>query len=61
MPLDKSGSEASVGKNIKAELAANKPRDQAIAIALDVQRRAKGKAMGGKVNKPVKRATGRGR
>lgn len=40
MPLDKSGSKASIGKNIKTELAANKPRKQAIAIALDTARRA---------------------
>lgn len=43
MPLDKSGSKKSVGTNIKREIAAGKPRDQAIAIALDVQRRAGGK------------------
>lgn len=43
MPLDKSGSKASVGKNIKAEKAAGKPQKQAVAIALDVQRRAKDK------------------
>ena len=41
MPLDKSGSKASVGKNIATELAANKPRKQAIAIALNTQREAK--------------------
>lgn len=45
MPLDKSGSKASVGKNIKAELAAKKPKKQALAIALNVQREAKGKKM----------------
>lgn len=39
MPLDKSGSKAAVGKNIKAEEKAGKPRKQAIAIALSVQRR----------------------
>ena len=43
MPLDKSGSKKSVGKNIKTEMAAGKPRKQAIAIALDVKRRADGK------------------
>ena len=43
MPLDKSGSKQSVGTNISAEVAAGKPRKQAIAIALSVQRRAKGK------------------
>jgi hypothetical protein len=42
MPLDKSGSDKSVGKNIEAEMHAGKPRRQAIAIALSVQRRAKG-------------------
>lgn len=46
MPLDKSGSKASVGKNIKAEISAGKPKPQAIAIALDVKRRA---------NKPKKK------
>lgn len=43
MPLDKSGSKQSVGTNIKTEEAAGKPRKQAIAIALSVQRRAQGK------------------
>lgn len=43
MPLDKSGSKKSVGTNIKREMQAGKKQDQAIAIALDVQRRAKGK------------------
>lgn len=43
MPLDKSGSKKSVGNNIKAEMKAGKPRKQAIAIALDVKRRAGGK------------------
>jgi hypothetical protein len=41
MPLDKSGSDESVGKNIKAEKAAGKPQKQAIAIALETKRRAK--------------------
>lgn len=48
MPLIKSASKESVSKNIKAEMAANKPHRQAIAIALDIQRRAK-KASGGAV------------
>jgi hypothetical protein len=44
MPLDKSGSVQSVGKNIKAEMKAGKPKKQAIAIALNVERdNAKGK------------------
>jgi len=38
MPLDKSGSAQSVGKNIKAEEKAGKPRKQAVAIALNVER-----------------------
>jgi hypothetical protein len=41
MPLNKSGSKASVGQNIKTEMAAGKPRRQAIAIALHTQRAAK--------------------
>jgi hypothetical protein len=40
MPLDKSGSKESVGKNIAAEENAGKPPKQAIAIALSVKRRA---------------------
>lgn len=39
MPLVKSGSRAAVGENIRREQAAGKPHKQAIAIALDVQRR----------------------
>ena len=39
MPLDKSGSKESIGKNIKTEVAHGKPRKQAIAIAIDVARR----------------------
>lgn len=44
MPLDKSGSKESVGTNIKKEMKAGKPKKQAIAIALNVERdNAKGK------------------
>lgn len=43
MPLDKSPSKAAVGKNIETEEASGRPRKQAIAIALSVQRRAGGK------------------
>jgi hypothetical protein len=43
MPLKKSASKAAVGQNIRAEVKAGKPVKQAVAIALDVQRRAKGK------------------
>jgi hypothetical protein len=38
MPLDKSGTAQSVGKNIKTEMKAGKPKKQAIAIALNVER-----------------------
>jgi hypothetical protein len=38
MPLDKSGSAESVGKNIKKEMKAGKPKKQAVAIALNVER-----------------------
>jgi hypothetical protein len=41
MPLIKTGTKASVGKNIATERAAGKPEKQAIAIALDVARRAR--------------------
>ena len=40
MPLDKSGSKKSVGKNIATEEAAGRPRAQAIAIALNTKREA---------------------
>jgi hypothetical protein len=36
--LDKSGSAASVGKNIKTEVKAGKPKKQAVAIALNTER-----------------------
>lgn len=38
MPLDKSGSAQSVGTNIKKEMKAGKPKKQAVAIALNVER-----------------------
>jgi hypothetical protein len=43
MGLLNTASSKAVGKNIKTEMAAGKPQKQAIAIALDVQRRAKAK------------------
>ena len=44
MPLDKSGSAQSVGKNIKAEMKSGKSKAQSVAIALNVERdNAKGK------------------
>ena len=47
MPLIKSKSEKAFKSNIKAEIAAGKPQKQAVAIAYDVQRRAKKAAGGG--------------
>jgi hypothetical protein len=49
MPLIKSASKKAMSSNIRAEMAAGKPQDQAIAIALSVARRARGKADGGAV------------
>jgi hypothetical protein len=44
MPLDKSGSAKAIGKNIKTEEKAGRPKKQAVAIALNVEREnAKGK------------------
>jgi hypothetical protein len=43
MPLIKSGSKKAVSENIETEMLHGKPQKQAVAIALDVQRRAKGK------------------
>ena len=42
MPLIKSSSKKAVGKNIKKEIASGKPKKQAVAIALNVQRKANG-------------------
>lgn len=41
MPLNKSGSKAAVSENIETEMGAGKPQKQAVAIALNTQRRAK--------------------
>jgi len=38
MPIDKSGSKESVGKNIKAEMKAGKSKAQSVAIALSEER-----------------------
>lgn len=40
MPLDKSGSKASIGKNIEIEKSAGKPQKQAVAVALNTARTA---------------------
>lgn len=42
MPLIKSKAKSAVGQNIKTEMAAGKPQKQAVAIALETQRRAGG-------------------
>ena len=46
MPLVKSASRKAVGQNIRREIQAGKPQRQAVAIALDVQRRARRKPRG---------------
>lgn len=43
MPLRKSASKKAVSTNIRTEMASGKPQRQAVAIALNVQRKAKGK------------------
>lgn len=43
MPMKKGYSKKSVSANIRTEMAAGKPQKQAVAIALDVARRAKKK------------------
>ena len=48
MPLYKSASKKAVGTNIKTEMAAGKPQKQAVAIALSVQRQARGTRVFGK-------------
>lgn len=59
MPLIQSSSRESVGKNIKIEESAGKPHKQAIAIALDVQRR--NHADGGVVGRALDTASSIGR
>jgi hypothetical protein len=50
MPLEKSKSKKAIGRNIETEEKAGKPRKQAVAIALDVARKA-----GAKIAKKVKK------
>lgn len=51
MPLIKSASKKSIGKNISTEIKSGKPKKQAIAIALDVARKAGAKDLRKKNNK----------
>lgn len=44
MPLIESYSRRAIAHNIAEEIRAGKPRDQAIAIAMDIARRARAKA-----------------
>lgn len=53
MPLSKGYSKKAIGKNVKAEMAAGKPKNQAIAIALNTAREAANKA--GKPGKAPKK------
>lgn len=50
MPLKKSKSNNAFEHNVKAEMHAGKPQNQALAIAYAVKRKAKKMAMGGMVN-----------
>ena len=43
MPLKRGSSRKTISANIRTELAAGKPRKQAIAIALSMARRSKGR------------------
>ena len=59
MPLIKSGSDAAKSENIRREMHAGKPRDQAVAIALDTAR--KYRSTGGEGGKRKKRVKPAGR
>jgi len=53
MPLVKSASKAAVGQNIRREIAAGRPAEQAVAIALDTQRRAQAPGKPAGASKPA--------
>jgi hypothetical protein len=53
MPLIKSASKAAVGQNIRREIAAGRPAEQAVAIALDTQRRAQAPGKPAGASKPA--------
>ncbi len=55
MPLIKSSSRKAISQNIKTEVDHGKPQKQAVAIALDVARRAGGKIKPAPAKKPGKR------
>ncbi len=55
MPLDKSGSKESVGKNIKAEMKAGRPKAQAIAISLKSAGKSKPAMKPAPMAKPMKK------
>ena len=48
MPLTKSPSKKAFSKNVKAEVKAGKPQDQAVAIAYQIKRNAESKRKGSK-------------
>lgn len=57
MPLIHSASDSAVHENIRRERAAGKPENQAVAIAMDIQRR--NKAIGGSIDLPSSHASSR--